>query len=160
MTKFRHAYSKHDPADYAEYDFPDTMTKQAFKEECDVNQIMKKYQKTGVIDHVNRFGGDYGFADSGDFHQAMSLIADAQTMFNELPSQAREHFGNDPARFLDFVDRMDAIEDRPLLEELGMVTQTNYQESVPDDIQRGEGGELGREHSNPPAPPADNSEDC
>ena len=156
--KLRHAYSDHNPKDYAYFDFPQSETKQAFKDECDVNQIMAKYQKTGVIDHVKRFGGDYGYADSTDFHDAMNLVADAQTMFNELPSAAREHFGNDPARFLDFVDTMDAIKDRPLLEELGMIDEATPMPNESHEIQRGEGGELGRAHDNPPAEASD--EDC
>ena len=155
----RHAYSKHNPADYAEHDFGPSATKQSFKDECDVNQIMKKYQKTGVIDHVSRYGGDYGFADSHDFHEAMSLVADANTMFEELPSAAREHFDNDPAKFLDFVDTMDEIKDRPLLEELGMIDTQFQQPEAPPEIERGEGGELGRPHDNPPAPTGDD-QDC
>ena len=43
-----------------------SLTKQSFTKECDINNIMKKYQKTGAIDHVNKheasyMGGALGF---------------------------------------------------------------------------------------------------
>ena len=34
-------------------------TKQAFKEECDVNNILRKYEKTGLITHVAAYKGRY-----------------------------------------------------------------------------------------------------
>lgn len=84
-----------------------SMTQQHFKEKCDINNIMAKYQKTGVVDHVAKFQPEYGFIDGATFTENMMQIAKAQNMFNELPSRAREYFGNDPAKFLDFVDEMD-----------------------------------------------------
>ncbi len=33
-------------------------TKQSMRDECDINLIMKKYQKTGAIAHVNRHGAN------------------------------------------------------------------------------------------------------
>jgi len=81
----------------------DGMTKQSHKKECDINQIMAKYQKTGVIDHVNKHSDQYGFATSNDLHVSLNLIKTANEMFDELPSQARKKFQNDPAQFLDFV---------------------------------------------------------
>ena len=33
----------------------------------------------------------------------MNIVLKADEMFNDLPSRARRHFDNDPAKFLDFV---------------------------------------------------------
>ncbi len=82
-------------------------TKQSFRDECDINLIMAKYQKTGAIAHVNRHGADYGFATSLDFTEAMRTVTIAQDMFLGLPSSIRSRFGNDPAAFLDFVQDAD-----------------------------------------------------
>jgi len=78
-------------------------TKQSMKDECDINKIMAKYQRTGLIAHAQQHGGEYGFADSATFHEAMNVVSKANSMFAELPSTVRERFNGDPAQFLDFV---------------------------------------------------------
>jgi len=103
-----------------------SMTKQSYKDSCDVNKILARYQKTGVIDHVKAHGGDYGFMDGSTYQEQMLQITKAQSMFNELPSKARAYFENDPAKFLDTVENFN--EDgstAALLDELGL-THPNY----------------------------------
>jgi len=84
-------------------DLGESLTKQSFTSECDINNIMAKYQKTGALDHVNKNEASYGFATSEDFQSALEIIRTGQTMFDELPSSIRTKFDNDPAKFLDFV---------------------------------------------------------
>ena len=86
-------------------------TKQSFKDECDINNIMAKYQKTGAIAHVNKHGAQYGFATSQDFASAMRTVTVAQEMFDGLPSSIRNRFSNNPASFLDFVQDADNKEE-------------------------------------------------
>ncbi len=78
-------------------------TKQSHKNECDINIIMQKYQKFGVINHVNKHQANYSFCTSNDLHESLNLIKTANDMFDDLPSQARTKFKNSPAEFLDFV---------------------------------------------------------
>lgn len=80
-----------------------TLTKQNHKKECDINHIMKKYQKTGTLDHVSTHSSEYGFASSIQFHDAANLVIKATDMFDALPSSLRKRFNHDPAQFLDFV---------------------------------------------------------
>jgi len=80
-----------------------SLTKQSFTKECDINNIMAKYQKTGAIDHVTKHEASYGFASSDDFQTSLEIVAKGRDMFNELPSSIRTKFENDPAKFLDFV---------------------------------------------------------
>ncbi len=82
-------------------------TKQSCKDECDINLIMAKYQRTGAIEHRNRHRADYGFATSHDFSSAMRTVVIAQEMFDGLPSSIRQRFGQDPGAFLDFVQDAD-----------------------------------------------------
>ena len=94
-------------------------TQQKFAKDCDVNAIVKKFQKTGAMDHVSHFQPQYGDFTGPDFHAAMTIVAGAQQMFESLPSSLRKKFENDPAKFLDFVqDEKNAKE----AEELGLVT--------------------------------------
>jgi phage internal scaffolding protein len=98
---------------------PEVITEQHHKQECDVNYILRKYQKTGLIDHVNRFGGDYSdLSDSVSFHEAMNICIDAENAFNTLPSSIRKKFDNDPGSFLDFVSDESNLDE---MVELGLV---------------------------------------
>lgn len=82
----------------------DGRTKQSFAEESNINLIMKKYEKTGMLDHFNRFQGHYGsFIDAPDYHTSMNAIRAAGEMFMEIPATIRAKFDNDPAIFLAFV---------------------------------------------------------
>jgi len=104
-------------------------TKQSFKDECDINKIMAKYQKTGAIAHVNQHGANYGFATSLDFSEAMRLIKTAQDMFDGLPSSIRTRFANDPAQFLDFVQNAD---NKAEMQKLGLIPEEQPPE-IPSD---------------------------
>lgn len=79
-------------------------TKQSFAKECDINHIMSRYEKTGLIAHVNRVQGQYGdFAGPPDYQEAMNMVVRAGDMFMSLPAKVRARFGNDPGEFLAFV---------------------------------------------------------
>ena len=65
---------------------PISLTKQSFKDEVNINKIMAKFQKSGAIDHYAKHAPTYGDATSEDLHTALGIIADAESMFEELPS--------------------------------------------------------------------------
>lgn len=95
--------------------------RQEFSRECDINRIMEKWQRTGVIEHRNTFQGQYGdfTAAPADYSEAMNSVLAAQEMFMTLPSTVRKRFGNDPGEFLSFVqDKANAEE----LVKLGLAT--------------------------------------
>ncbi len=89
----------------------DTRTEQSHKQECDINYILAKHLKTGVINHQNAYGGQYGDTSAIDYHSAMNTIVNADQMFNDLPSGTRSRFQNDPAQFLDFVGDENNLEE-------------------------------------------------
>lgn len=81
-----------------------SMTKQSFKDECDINTIMARYEKDGVVTHVKEHEGQYGdFTLGFDYHDAMNRVHAARDMFMSLPAGIRTKFDNDPGKFLDFV---------------------------------------------------------
>ena len=78
-------------------------TKQCFKEECDINFVMKKYKVTGLLEHQNRYQGDYSdCCGAVDYQTAMNMIMNADEAFMSLPAKVRSEFGNDPGSFLEF----------------------------------------------------------
>ena len=82
----------------------DSLTKQAFKSECDINNIMRKWRNTGVITHIRNSAGQYGdFSSVSDYQSALNAVMDAQDSFMALPSQLRSRFENDPAKLLSFL---------------------------------------------------------
>lgn len=74
---------------------------------CDINNIMARYQKTGAIDHVVKYEGQYGDVPALDFREALDKVTQAQQMFADLPSSLRDRFGHDPYEFLHFVQNAD-----------------------------------------------------
>lgn len=98
---FRSAYFKHQRQ---KQDFSaGGRTKQAFKDECDINQIMARYLATGVLDHARDVGARYADVTTLDYQEAQNLIAEAASAFASLPSALRGQFDNDPAVLLDWV---------------------------------------------------------
>lgn len=77
------------------------LTKQEHKDECDIHRIIKQYQRTGVITHVQSKRAEYtDLPDSLDFQESLLIIQEAETAFFNLPASVRAHFVNDPSRFL------------------------------------------------------------
>lgn len=102
MVLFSSAYSDKQRVQF----FSDavSMTKQCFRDECDINNILKKYKKTGLIEHVNRYSGSYDdFVGQEDYRTGIEKIREAEAMFGALPSNVRARFHNDPGEFLGFV---------------------------------------------------------
>jgi phage internal scaffolding protein len=80
------------------------ITKQAYKDECDVNNIIKRWARTGLMEHVARYQGSYvDLPDEIDYKASMDALLDAQEAFASLPSKVRQRFENDPVQFLQFV---------------------------------------------------------
>lgn len=84
----------------------ESMTKQCFKEECDINNIVKRYMDTGILgdpfDTRKPVFGD--FSDVPDFHEAQGVIAKAFEQFADLPAEVRDRFANNPAQLMEFLD--------------------------------------------------------
>lgn len=138
-------YGPHNPADYAVHIDPIGLTDQSQTEDADINNIVARHQITGVYDHVAKYEPWYGDASGEDFKQAMDLVTSATSMFGDLPSETRERFDNDPAKFLDFAmqdwDNADADE----LCEMGVIDKNS------DTYRRFSTGAAMAANSEPPA---------
>ena len=81
-----------------------SLTQQCFKDECDIGKILRKYDKTGLITHVNQAKADYGdYSEVNEFQESLNFVIKSQADFNALPSRIRKRFGNDPGAFFEFV---------------------------------------------------------
>lgn len=82
----------------------DDKTKQSFQDECDINCIMAKYERTGIIESGNSQQPQYGEASAFDFQQAQNIVIKAEQMFDALPATVRSKFDNDPHTMLNWMD--------------------------------------------------------
>lgn len=81
-----------------------SLTKQSFKDSCDVNKILKRYERTGVLDFINDCKAQYlEVCNIGDFKESCDMVLKAENMFASLPSHIRKRFRNDPGDFLSFM---------------------------------------------------------
>ncbi len=79
-------------------------THQAMAPECDVNSIMRKYEKTGVLSHTNSFEGryaDFTFTPI-DYQESINAVMAADEAFGALPARVRQRFHNDAGSFVEF----------------------------------------------------------
>lgn len=79
-----------------------SMTKQSMSKELDVNNIIKKYNKTGILQQAHQFEGVYGDFNSYDLQEAIQKVDKANELFMEVPSEVRAKFNNDAGAFIDF----------------------------------------------------------
>lgn len=110
----RDFYVEHDPvyADHsADFDgkkvdmYSHGMTRQEFREECDINTIMKKYETTGQLPQ-NLQSSEPVYWDTtivpGDLITAMEQVQQAELAFMRLPASVRKEFDNNAMAFCDF----------------------------------------------------------
>lgn len=96
----RNPYSKYVPK-YTVV-FGPSRTKQAFRDECDINKILSRYAQTGQIDHLNNRLAQFVDAPDIDFQSAQNLVVNANQMFEKIPAKIRAKFSHDPGKFLEF----------------------------------------------------------
>lgn len=79
-----------------------SLTQQSFADETDINTIMDRFERTGILPET---GFEARFGDASlfpDFHAAMNMSVQAIESFEALPAKIRARFHNNPAEFLDF----------------------------------------------------------
>lgn len=85
-----------------------SMTEQSHAKACDVNRIVKRFEREGIRmeripGYVDLSGAKFGdFSDGSDYLHACNSVISANESFMALPSEIRSKFSNDPGAFLDF----------------------------------------------------------
>jgi phage internal scaffolding protein len=95
-----------------------SLAQQHFKDECDINNILRQFNITGLLPD-QPLSPRYGdFSGIGDYHTALNRVIAAQDEFDGLPANIRARFDNDPANLIEFLENE---KNRPEAEELGLV---------------------------------------
>lgn len=84
-------------------EFP-SMTQQSFKDDCDINEIVRRFGITGQLPENLNMPVSGDFTGVSDFHTMANMVAVAGSEFMKLPAQVRERFYNDPGKLIDFLD--------------------------------------------------------
>jgi len=85
-----------------------SMTVQSFQAETDINVIMARYEKTGLVpdalapDRRELVFGD--FSGPLDFQSCQERVVAAELEFGRLPARVRERFGNRVGPLLAFLE--------------------------------------------------------
>lgn len=81
----------------------ESLTQQHHAHDADVRNIIKQYDRTGLIANVNRGVAQYGdFSEINEYREALDFVISANESFAELPAKIREMFGNDAGTFFEF----------------------------------------------------------
>jgi phage internal scaffolding protein len=100
-------YTRYDSPLFEGIEFTDPgYTQQQFKDDADINSIMERYQKTGLLTDPMNPGTRqpmFGDFEDMDFHEAQTFLANAFQDFEALPARIRDRFENDPGKLLDFL---------------------------------------------------------
>lgn len=79
------------------------LTKPEFAASCNINNMLARHRKTGLI-NVSRVAPVFGdFSADYDLREAMDTIISAKDQFYNLPSAIRKKFDNDPLEFMEFL---------------------------------------------------------
>jgi phage internal scaffolding protein len=95
-----------------------SLAQQHYKDECDINTILQKFNITGLLPE-SPLSPRYGdFTGISDYHTALNRVIAAQDEFDGLPANIRARFENDPAQLIEFLENS---ENRQEAEKLGLV---------------------------------------
>lgn len=79
-----------------------SLTQQQFAEEADINNIVDRFMKTGVLPDPVSMPQYVDYEGIFDFQSAMNVIRQADENFMRLEPRVRARFNNSPQDFLEF----------------------------------------------------------
>jgi len=95
-----------------------TRTQQHFKDETDINNILRQFNITGQLP-TKSMSPRYGdFTGIGDYHDALNKVIAAEDEFMTLPAQLRARFDNDPQELIEFLNNPENLDEA---QKLGLV---------------------------------------
>lgn len=109
---------------YTKYDYPNhlspginfspqnnpadrSLTNQADLDASDINKIMAKFEKTGVLIDLsgNTRTPMYGdFTEIKNYHEMLIGVRNVERAFDLLPAKVKNRFENDPQQLINFLD--------------------------------------------------------
>lgn len=88
-----------------------SLTQQQFKEESDINTIVDRFMKSGVMPNPVNMPQYIDYEGVFDFQTAMNTVRLADENFMRLDAKVRARFNNSPQEFLEFFANSDNTEE-------------------------------------------------
>lgn len=79
-----------------------SLTQQQFKEEADINTIVDRFMKSGVMPTPTNMPQYMDYEGVFDFQSAMNAVRAADDNFMRMDAKIRARFNNSPQEFLEF----------------------------------------------------------
>jgi len=79
-----------------------SLTQQQFRDETDINTIVRHFGLTGQLPQQGAFPAYGDFESILTYHDAQNVVRAAAEAFMALPADARARFQNDPQQLMDF----------------------------------------------------------
>jgi len=112
----------------------ESMTQQQFKDECDINNILKRYQTTGIMPNGTREPMFDDFTQMPDLQEAFAIIQLAEKDFvQNCPAVLRKRFGNDPLEFVNYLNNPENYDEAVKLGLINPREQSPLDVTVPSD---------------------------
>lgn len=93
-------------------DSTESLTSQEFKDECDINTIIRRFGIGENPLQPSEWLHNVDISDAVvDYQSAMNMINEARDQFMSLPATLRSRFDNNPAQFVDFVSNPDNFDE-------------------------------------------------
>ena len=80
----------------------DSLTQQQFKDEADINTIVDRFLKSGVLPNAVNMPQYVDYEGVFDFQTAMNAVRQADENFMRMDAKVRARFNNSPQEFLQF----------------------------------------------------------
>ena len=110
-----------------------SLTDQSQMDDCDINILMQRYGKSGVV-VVNSKPAAYGdITDVKSFQEAKNIFIQAEAAFASLDAKVRKEFDNDPVKFLDFMENLDDSNKDTAIR-LGLITEPRSLDPAPEEV--------------------------
>ena len=79
-------------------------TEQSHRDICDINKVIQRFDKTGVLTHVSKIEARFGDCTGADFRAAQDLFLNANKMFEDLPADIKKRFNQNAGELLEFME--------------------------------------------------------
>ena len=101
VVKFKTAYGDRGRSSFETVG--DSMTQQSHAAAADVRNIIKQYDRTGLIANVNKGVAQYGdYSEVNEYAEALNMVREANESFAQIPSHIREQSDNNAGLFFEF----------------------------------------------------------
>lgn len=126
-------YTRYNPPEspHLRFELP-SKTEQCHREDCDINTIINRYRKTGVLGDSASQVRDMVFGDFASMPDRLTseiAVAEAKENFMKLPIDVRKHFDHDMGKLLKALNDPSQI---PTLQNLGIVRKPDPVVGTPE----------------------------